>query len=123
MPNAAFTVHLYEMRPQRTTGAHVSDRLGELVCSNSFGSQLPDRAPGMLKAELDMLGSLLIRVAHACSLPAGGALAVDREAFAERVTGALEAHPQIYLHREEVDSDPGWPGHHRHRPAHQPGAG
>ncbi len=102
-------VHLYEMRPRRTTGAHVSDRLGELVCSNSFGSQLPDRAPGMLKAELDTLGSLLIRIAHDCALPAGGALAVDREAFAAQVTTALENHPHVHIHREEMTAIPAGP--------------
>ena len=95
-------VDLYEMRPRRSTGAHVSDRLGELVCSNSFGSQLADRAPGMLKTELQTLGSLLIRIAHETALPAGGALAVDREAFAAQVTGALESHPRIHIQREEV---------------------
>ncbi|MBL8147467.1 MAG: methylenetetrahydrofolate--tRNA-(uracil(54)-C(5))-methyltransferase (FADH(2)-oxidizing) TrmFO [Anaerolineae bacterium] len=102
-------VELYEMRPRRTTGAHVSDRLGELVCSNSFGSQLADRAPGMLKAELQMLGSLLIRIAHDTALPAGGALAVDREAFAAQVTGALESHPRIHIRREEVTEIPAGP--------------
>ncbi|HYO89736.1 MAG TPA: FAD-dependent oxidoreductase, partial [Candidatus Limnocylindrales bacterium] len=95
-------VTLYEMRPHRTTGAHVSDRLGELVCSNSFGSKLPDRAPGMLKAELDLLGSLLMRVAEDCALPAGGALAVDRDAFAAQVSAALENHPNIQIIREEL---------------------
>lgn len=102
-------VLLYEMRPRRATGAHVSDRLGELVCSNSFGSQLPDRAPGMLKAELEVLGSLLIRIAHDCALPAGGALAVDREAFAEQVTSVLNAHPRIQIHREEMTHLPEGP--------------
>jgi len=102
-------VELYEMRPRRTTGAHVSDRLGELVCSNSFGSQLADRAPGMLKAELQMLGSLLIKIAHDTALPAGGALAVDREAFAERVTRAIESHPRIHIVREELTEIPAGP--------------
>lgn len=102
-------VDLYEMRPKRTTGAHVSDRLGELVCSNSFGSQLPDRAPGMLKGELELLGSLLLSIAEASALPAGGALAVDREAFAARVTFALEQHPRIRIHRTEVIELPSGP--------------
>ncbi|MFN8377260.1 MAG: methylenetetrahydrofolate--tRNA-(uracil(54)-C(5))-methyltransferase (FADH(2)-oxidizing) TrmFO [Anaerolineae bacterium] len=102
-------VQLFEMRPKRTTGAHVSDRLGELVCSNSFGSQLADRAPGMLKSELQTLGSLLIRVAHDTALPAGGALAVDREAFASQVTTTLEMHPRIQIRREEVTEIPGGP--------------
>jgi methylenetetrahydrofolate--tRNA-(uracil-5-)-methyltransferase len=102
-------VTLFEMRPRKTTGAHVSDRLGELVCSNSFGSKLPDRAPGMLKAELDLLGSLLMRIAEHSALPAGGALAVDREAFAAQVSAALEAHPRIHIAREEVTAIPDGP--------------
>jgi methylenetetrahydrofolate--tRNA-(uracil-5-)-methyltransferase len=102
-------VTLFEMRPRKTTGAHVSDRLGELVCSNSFGSKLPDRAPGMLKAELDLLGSLLMRIAEKAALPAGGALAVDREAFAAQVSAALEAHPRIHVTREEVTAIPDGP--------------
>lgn len=102
-------VDLFEMRPQRSTGAHVSDRLGELVCSNSFGSQLAGRAPGMLKSELQLLGSLLIRIAQETALPAGGALAVDREAFAAQVTATLEAHPHIQIRREEVTTIPNGP--------------
>lgn len=104
-----FDVKLYEMRPVRSTGAHVSDRLGELVCSNSFGSRLPDRAPGVLKAELDALGSLLLRLAEEASLPAGGALAVDRERFAELVTAAIAGHPRITLIREELREVPAGP--------------
>lgn len=95
-------VDLYEMRPQRQTPAHVSDRLAELVCSNSFGSQLPDRASGLLKAELDLLGSLILACAAQTALPAGGALAVGREAFAELVTSRIESHPLIRVIREEV---------------------
>jgi len=93
---------LYEMRPQRSTGAHVSDRLAELVCSNSLGSKLPDRATGILQAEMKMLGSLLMRCAEAASVPAGGALAVDRLRFAESVTETLNCHPNIEVIREEV---------------------
>jgi methylenetetrahydrofolate--tRNA-(uracil-5-)-methyltransferase len=97
-----FEVTLYEMRPQRTTGAHVSDRLGELVCSNSFGSKLKDRASGLLKTELDMLRSLLLDCAERAALPAGGALAVDRETFAQLVTDALSQHPNIHIVRQEM---------------------
>jgi len=104
-----FSVTLFEMRPVKSTGAHTSDRLGELVCSNSFGSKLPDRASGMLKAELDRLGSLLLTCAEASALPAGGALAVDREGFAQRVTEAIAAHPNITLVREEVLTIPDTP--------------
>lgn len=100
------TVELYEMRPARTTPAHVSDWLSELVCSNSLGSNLPDRAPGVLKAELRRLGSLLMRCAEAAAVPAGGALAVDREVFAASVTEQIAAHPRIRLIREEVTSIP-----------------
>lgn len=95
-------VRLYEMRPAQTTGAHVSDRLAELVCSNSLGSKLPDRATGILQNEMRMLGSLLMRCAQKAAVPAGGALAVDRERFAERVTQKLSAHPGIEIRREEV---------------------
>jgi len=98
---------LYEMRPQRSTGAHVSDRLAELVCSNSLGSKLPDRATGILQAEMKMLGSLLMRCAEAASVPAGGALAVDRLRFAESVTETLNCHPNIEVIREEVTGLPG----------------
>jgi methylenetetrahydrofolate--tRNA-(uracil-5-)-methyltransferase len=99
-------VHLYEMRPQQTTPAHTSGRLAELVCSNSLGSNLPDRAPGLLKEELRRLGSLVISCADATAVPAGGALAVDREAFAQAVTERIEAHPRIALHRQEVEEIP-----------------
>ena len=71
-------VLLYEMRPKRMTPAHTSSSLSELVCSNSLGSRLPDRAPGQLKVELRRLGSLLLECADVASVPAGGALAVDR---------------------------------------------
>ncbi|MGD8819812.1 MAG: methylenetetrahydrofolate--tRNA-(uracil(54)-C(5))-methyltransferase (FADH(2)-oxidizing) TrmFO, partial [Anaerolineae bacterium] len=99
-------VQLYEMRPQQTTPAHVSDQLAELVCSNSLGSNLRDRAPGLLKEELRRLGSMVISCADATSVPAGGALAVDREAFAQAVTGRIEAHPRITLHRQELQTIP-----------------
>ncbi len=95
-------VRLYEMRPKKTTGAHVSDRLGELVCSNSLGSRLPDRATGILQNEMKMLGSLLLRCAEESAVPAGAALAVDRDRFAEQVTQQLEGHPKITITREEI---------------------
>lgn len=99
-------VVLYEMRPQQTTPAHVSDRLAELVCSNSLGSNLVDRAPGLLKEELRRMGSLAIACADATAVPAGGALAVDREAFARMITDRIGAHPRIALRREEVETIP-----------------
>lgn len=101
-----YEVTLYEMRPGKTTGAHVSDRLAELVCSNSMGSSLPDRASGLLQKELKMLRSLLIWCAEDCAVPAGGALAVDREAFATMVTEKIQSHPRIQVRREEVQSIP-----------------
>ncbi|MEJ5308832.1 MAG: methylenetetrahydrofolate--tRNA-(uracil(54)-C(5))-methyltransferase (FADH(2)-oxidizing) TrmFO [Anaerolineae bacterium] len=99
-------VRLYEMRPHTSTPAHTGGNLAELVCSNSLGSDLPDRAPGLLKAELRRLGSLLIEVADARRVPAGGALAVDREGFAAEVTRRIAAHPRITLIREEVTALP-----------------
>jgi methylenetetrahydrofolate--tRNA-(uracil-5-)-methyltransferase len=102
-------VRLYEMRPHRKTPAHVTGNLAELVCSNSLGSDLPDRAPGLLKSELRMLGSLLIRCAEEAAVPAGGALAVDRERFAAAVTQAIEGHPLITVAREEVTAIPAGP--------------
>src|SRR5574338_1389041 len=94
-------VRLYEMRPSVQTGAHQTQDLAELVCSNSLGSNLPDRPAGVLKNELRMLGSMLLECAEAASLPAGGALAVDRELFARLVTQRIEAHPNIEVRREE----------------------
>jgi methylenetetrahydrofolate--tRNA-(uracil-5-)-methyltransferase len=104
-----FQVKLYEMRPAMTTGAHVSNQLAELVCSNSLGSKLPDRASGLLQAELNMLGSLLMSCAEKTAVPAGGALAVDREIFAQLVTETIESHPNITVIREEVQSVPSAP--------------
>jgi methylenetetrahydrofolate--tRNA-(uracil-5-)-methyltransferase len=102
-------VRLYEMRPTVQTGAHQGDQLAELVCSNSLGSNLPDRAAGVLKAELRALGSLLIQCADETAVPAGGALAVDRELFAQRVTWKIENHPNIDVVRQEVTDFPTGP--------------
>lgn len=99
-------VWLFEMRPVIKTGAHVSGDLAELVCSNSLGSDLPDRASGLLKKELRALGSFLMRCAEQTSLPAGDALAVDRTAFSRLVTRTLESHPNISVIREEVKRIP-----------------
>jgi methylenetetrahydrofolate--tRNA-(uracil-5-)-methyltransferase len=101
-----YPVKLYEMRPKRNTGAHVTDRLAELVCSNSLGSKLRDRASGLLQTELQMLGSQLLQFAYEAAVPAGGALAVDRELFATLVTEALAAHRNIEIIREEVTEIP-----------------
>ncbi len=102
-------VKLYEMRPARETGAHVTGSLAELVCSNSLGSNLPDRAGGMLKEELRRLGSLLLACAVETALPAGAALAVDREAFSRLVTERITAHPKIELVRAEAREIPSGP--------------
>lgn len=102
-------VALYEMRPSRPTGAHVSSDLAELVCSNSLGSNLPDRASGLLKNELRKVGSMLLQVAEATAVPAGAALAVDRVGFAAEVTRRIEAHPNITLIREELPVVPDGP--------------
>jgi methylenetetrahydrofolate--tRNA-(uracil-5-)-methyltransferase len=88
------------------TPAHVSGDLAELVCSNSLGSNLPGRAPGLLKEELRRLGSLVIACADASAVPAGGALAVDREGFSRMVTERITAHPRISVRREEVTAIP-----------------
>jgi methylenetetrahydrofolate--tRNA-(uracil-5-)-methyltransferase len=97
------------MRPRLQTGAHQTKDLAELVCSNSLGSNLPDRAAGVLKNELRILGSMLLECAEASALPAGGALAVDRELFARLVTERIERHPNIEIVREEVRDIPSSP--------------
>ncbi len=99
-------VRLYEMRPKVQTGAHQTGDLAELVCSNSLGSNLPDRASGVLKNELRRLGSMLLECAEAAALPAGSALAVDREVFSQQVTRKLELHPDIEIVREECNDIP-----------------
>src|SRR6516165_9307030 len=96
-------VTLHEMRPVRATAAHKSDALAELVCSNSLRSDDAEHnAVGLLHEEMRRLGSLIMRAADANQVPAGGALAVDREAFAAAVTEALCAHPLVEIRREEV---------------------
>jgi methylenetetrahydrofolate--tRNA-(uracil-5-)-methyltransferase len=99
-------VTLVEMRPARATAVHKTDRLAELVCSNSFRGDKLDNAVGLLKEEMRRLGSLVMRAAEASRVPAGAALAVDREQFAQRVTDALAAHPLVSIERREVTSIP-----------------
>ena len=99
-------VRLYEMRPVRPTAVHQTDRMAELVCSNSLKSLELSTAHGVLKEEMTRLGSLIVRCAHENRVPAGGALAVDRERFAGAVTAALEAEPLIEIVREEVPEIP-----------------
>jgi methylenetetrahydrofolate--tRNA-(uracil-5-)-methyltransferase len=102
-------VTLYEMRPTHKTPAHSSDRLAELVCSNSMGARSVDRAGGLLKEEMRRLGSLIIDCAEAAAVPAGAALAVDRGLFADSVTARIAEHPCIELRREEVTHIPDGP--------------
>ncbi|MBK8984586.1 MAG: methylenetetrahydrofolate--tRNA-(uracil(54)-C(5))-methyltransferase (FADH(2)-oxidizing) TrmFO [Chloroflexi bacterium] len=102
-------VRLFEMRPHTTTPAHVSDRLAELVCSNSLGSNLVHKAPGLLKAELRGLGSMVLECAEQTAVPAGSSLAVDRDQFAELVTSRIANHPNIELVHEEVTAVPDQP--------------
>src|SRR4051812_20984779 len=99
-------VVLYEMRPGRPTAVHKTDGLAELVCSNSFRGDKLDNAVGLLKEEMRRLGSLVMRAADAARVPAGAALAVDRERFSAEVTQALSAHPSIEIRREEVTRIP-----------------
>jgi len=103
---AGARVHLYEMRPVEQTPAHRTDRLAEIVCSNSLKSDEPGTAPYLLKEELRRGGSLIMEAAAATRVPAGAALAVDRHKFADFVTGRIKSHPQITLVREEVKRVP-----------------
>jgi len=103
---AGLTVVLHEMRPVRPTAAHQTDRLAELVCSNSLKSEQENSAPWLLKEELRRLGSLALRAAAAARVPGGHALTVDRELFSGEVTRAIAAHPRIAVRREEVREAP-----------------
>ena len=100
------SVVLHEMRPLRPTAVHKTDRLSELVCSNSFRGDKLDNAVGLLKEEMRRLGSLVMRAADASRVPAGAALAVDRDRFSQAVTDAIHGHPLITVAREEVTSIP-----------------
>ena len=105
--SAGIRVVLHEMRPDRGTDAHQTDHLAELVCSNSFRSDDWEyNAVGLLHAEMRRLGSLIMRAADANQVPAGGALAVDRDGFSAAVTKALHDHPRIELRRGEIQGLP-----------------
>src|SRR6476646_2204766 len=95
-------VTIHEMRPVRATAVHKTDQLAELVCSNSFRGDKLDNAVGLLKEEMRRLGSIVMRSADDARVPAGAALAVDRERFAEEMTAAIHGHPLIEIVREEV---------------------
>ena len=96
-------VDLYEMRPQRPTPAHKTSDCAELVCSNSFKSRSPENAHGLLKAELNQFGSLILQTAERFAVPAGQALAIDRQPFSASITQQLSDHPNIALLREEIE--------------------
>lgn len=97
-----FRVVLYEMRPLRMTPAHRTDKLAELVCSNTLGSTELTSGAGLLKAEMSLLGSLIVEAAKQASVPAGSALGVDRELFSDYVTRRLQEHPNVRIVREEI---------------------
>src|SRR6185436_4755644 len=99
---AGAQVRLFEMRPVTSTPAHRTDKLAEIVCSNSLKTDEPGSAPYLLKEELRRGGSLVMEVAAQTRVPAGAALSVDRIKFAELITERIEAHPRIEIIREEV---------------------
>lgn len=99
-----FSVDLYEMRGDVQTPAHKTAHMAELVCSNSFGSQTEGSAPHQLKWEAGQLGSMILQTAQDFAVPAGQALSVDRDRFAEAVTKKIQSHPRIQLHRKEIHS-------------------
>ena len=99
-------VNLYEMRPVKTTGAHTTEKCAEFVCSNSLGSFDVTNASGLLKKEMELLGGELIKIAYDSKVPAGAALAIDREGFSRKVTEAIENNPNITLIREEIKEIP-----------------
>lgn len=99
-------VKLYEMRPQKTTGAHVTENCAEFVCSNSLGSADITNASGLLKAEMQELGGELIKIAYECRVPAGNALAIDRVGFSKKVTELIENNENIEFIREELKEIP-----------------
>ena len=104
-----YLVRLIEMRPEKSTEAHHTDSLGELVCTNSFKSEDPANAHGQLKREMRMLGSVLLRSADVSRVPAGSALAVDRTLFTQAMTAAIEAESAIEIVREECTTLPSGP--------------
>lgn len=100
--NRGIKVHLYEMKPVKMSSAHHSENFAEVVCSNSLGSMTEGGASSLIKKELKMLNSVIMEAAEATKVPAGGALAVDRDLFSAYVTAKISAHPNITIHREEV---------------------
>lgn len=103
---AGIPVELYEMKPQKYSPAHHSPNFAELICSNSLKADRVESAAGLLKEEMRRLGSLLMQCADSCRVPAGGALAVDRDLFSEMATKAIKNHPLIHVNNEEVKDIP-----------------
>jgi len=99
-------VRLFEMRPGKMTPAHRTEKFAELVCSNSLGGEGPANAKGLLHAELRAAGSLIMEAAELFRVPAGAALAVDREKFSHYITEKLSSHPNVEVVREEVTEIP-----------------
>ena len=126
---AGLPVTLYEMKPAKHTPAHHADTFAELVCSNSLKASRLDSAPGMLKAEMERLGSLLVPCAKANAVEAGGALAVERHGFSRMVTEKIRSHPRITVIEGEVTQVPegpviiatGWSRSRREKPFLLPG--
>jgi len=102
LADTGWKVKLFEMRPQLTTPAHETDKLAEIVCSNSFKSKLMTTASGLLKEEMKLLGCKLLPIAEECSVPAGNALAVDRDQFSDKITKIVSEHSRIEVIREEI---------------------
>ena len=99
---AGYSVVIYEMRPEKKSAAHETGGLAELVCSNSFRSNNPESAVGLIKEEMRRVGSMILDAAELHAVPAGDALAMDRDKFSQEVTRRIESHPRIQLIREEV---------------------
>ena len=99
-------VNLYEMRPKKTTGAHKTEKFAEFVCSNSLGAADCSNASGLLKKEMELLGGELIKIARNCAVPAGSALAIDRELFSQTVTEKINNDENINVIKEEITEIP-----------------
>lgn len=112
-------VTLYEMKPQKMSPAHKSPLFAELVCSNSLRSDRIQNAVGLLKEEMRALDSLVMRAADAARVPAGGALAVDRERFSGMITDTLRNHPNVTVEEREISDIPDGRGHRGDRPPDQ----
>lgn len=106
LANHGLTVHLYEMRPKCNTEAHHTDQFGELVCSNSLKNKKLDNACGLLKAEIDELGSLMMEASRVSEVPSGDSLSVDRNLFASYITNKIKSNKNIIIHYEKVNKIP-----------------